>query len=112
MRIRHPLILASVCLGYFMAVLDSTVVNVALPDMARSLGTGIAGMQWAVGGYARLFAGLMLMAVGGGVGLGCGAASCSWRGRWAIGGATRRRSPRAWGSSRSRRVCAASRPIW
>ncbi len=62
MRIRHPLILASVCLGYFMAVLDSTVVNVALPDMARSLGTGIAGMQWVVDGYALLFASLMLMA--------------------------------------------------
>src|SRR5437667_347847 len=62
MRIRHPLILASVCLGYFMAVLDSTVVNVALPDMARSLGTGIAGMQWVVDGYALLFASLLLMA--------------------------------------------------
>ena len=62
MRIRHPLILAAVCLGYFMAVLDSTVVNVALPDMARSLGTGIAGMQWVVDGYALLFASLMLMA--------------------------------------------------
>jgi DHA2 family methylenomycin A resistance protein-like MFS transporter len=62
MRIRHPLILASVCLGYFMAVLDSTVVNVALPDMARSLGTGIAGMQWVVDGYALLFASLLLTA--------------------------------------------------
>src|SRR5207249_9933852 len=40
----------------------STVVNVALPDMARSLGTGIAGMQWVVDGYALLFASLMLMA--------------------------------------------------
>ena len=62
MRIRNPLLLAAVCLGYFMAVLDSTVVNVALPDMARSLGTGIAGMQWVVDGYALLFASLMLMA--------------------------------------------------
>src|SRR5207253_2912933 len=62
MTIRHPLILASVCLGYFMAVLDSTVVNVALPDMARSLGTGVAGMQWVVDGYALLFASLLLTA--------------------------------------------------
>ena len=38
---RHPRVLVAVCIGYFMAVLDSTVVNVALPDMARSLGTGI-----------------------------------------------------------------------
>jgi MFS transporter, DHA2 family, methylenomycin A resistance protein len=62
MRIRQPLVLASVCLGYFMAVLDSTVVNVALPDMARSLGTGIAGMQWVVDGYALVFASLLLTA--------------------------------------------------
>src|SRR5438094_4141844 len=62
MRIRHPLVVASVCLGYFMAVLDSTVVNVALPDMASALGTGIAGMQWVVDGYALLFASLLLTA--------------------------------------------------
>src|SRR5438067_10872830 len=62
MHIRHSLVLASVCIGYFMAVLDSTVVNVALPDMARGLGTGIAGMQWVVDGYALLFASLLLTA--------------------------------------------------
>src|SRR5437763_14274267 len=59
---RHPRVLVAVCLGYFMAVLDSTVVNVALPDMARSLGTGIAGMQWVVDGYALMFASLLLTA--------------------------------------------------
>lgn len=59
---RHPRVLVAVCLGYFMAVLDSTVVNVALPDMARGLGTGIAGMQWVVDGYALLFASLLLTA--------------------------------------------------
>src|SRR5256886_5809816 len=59
---RHPRVLLAVCLGYFMAVLDSTVVNVALPDMARGLGTGIAGMQWVVDGYALLFASLLLTA--------------------------------------------------
>src|SRR6266513_6164225 len=62
MRIRHSLVLVAVCIGYFMAVLDSTVVNVALPDMARSLGTGIAGMQWVVDGYALMFASLLLTA--------------------------------------------------
>jgi len=59
---RHPRVLVAVCIGYFMAVLDSTVVNVALPDMARGLGTGIAGMQWVVDGYALLFASLLLTA--------------------------------------------------
>ena len=59
---RHPRVLVAVCIGYFMAVLDSTVVNVALPDMASALGTGIAGMQWVVDGYALLFASLLLTA--------------------------------------------------
>jgi DHA2 family methylenomycin A resistance protein-like MFS transporter len=59
---RHPRVLIAVCIGYFMAVLDSTVVNVALPDMARGLGTGVAGMQWVVDGYALLFASLLLTA--------------------------------------------------
>lgn len=59
---RHPRVLVAVCIGYFMAVLDSTVVNVALPDMARGLATGIAGMQWVVDGYALLFASLLLTA--------------------------------------------------
>ena len=62
MRISHPRILVAVCLGYFMAVLDSTVVNVALPDMAQGLHTGISGMQWVVDGYALLFASLLLPA--------------------------------------------------
>ena len=59
---RHPRVLVAVCIGYFMAVLDSTVVNVALPDMARSFGAGVAGMQWVVDGYALLFASLLLTA--------------------------------------------------
>src|SRR5213079_1500927 len=62
MRLRHPAVLLAVCLGYFMAVLDATVVNVSLPDMARSFGAGVAGMQWVVDGYALLFASLLLTA--------------------------------------------------
>src|ERR1043166_6734756 len=62
MRLRHPLILAAVCLGYFMAVLDSTVVNDALPDMARSLHTGSGGVTWFGDGSAWGFASLLLTA--------------------------------------------------
>jgi DHA2 family methylenomycin A resistance protein-like MFS transporter len=78
LRISNPRILVAVCLGYFMAVLDSTVVNVALPDMAHSLGTGISGMQWVVDGYALLFASLLLPA---------GALGDRWgnRGTFAVG---------------------------
>ena len=53
-------VLLAVCMGYSMAVLDSTVVNVALPSMAHDLGANVAGLQWAVAGYALIFAGLLL----------------------------------------------------
>src|SRR2546429_5997850 len=59
---RHPRVLVAVCIGYFMAVLDSTVVNVALPDMAGGLAPGFAGMQWVGDGYALWFASLLLTA--------------------------------------------------
>jgi DHA2 family multidrug resistance protein len=38
-------------LGLFMAVLDNTVVNVALTPMATALKTGLQSIQWVVTGY-------------------------------------------------------------
>src|SRR5262249_4386329 len=58
---RHmPLI--AICLGSFLVILDATVVNVALPALARDLGGGISGLQWVVDGYTLVFAGLLLSA--------------------------------------------------
>jgi EmrB/QacA subfamily drug resistance transporter len=44
-----------------MAFLDSTVVNVALPTMGRSLGASLAGLQWTVTAYTLTLAGLILL---------------------------------------------------
>jgi DHA2 family methylenomycin A resistance protein-like MFS transporter len=56
---RHmPLI--AICLGYFMVILDATVVNVALPALGHDLGGGVSGLQWVVDGYTLVFAGLLL----------------------------------------------------
>jgi EmrB/QacA subfamily drug resistance transporter len=52
--------LAAVAFGLFMIMLDNTVVNVALPSMARDLGVGLAELEWIVTGYALTFASLML----------------------------------------------------
>jgi MFS transporter, DHA2 family, methylenomycin A resistance protein len=58
---RHmPLI--AICLGYFMVILDATVVNVALPALGRDLGGGVSSLQWVVDGYTLVFAGLLLSA--------------------------------------------------
>ncbi|MGY0490968.1 MFS transporter [Streptomyces sp. WG-D5] len=54
-----PLIALS--LGYFLVMLDVTVVNVAVPDIRASLGTGATALQWIVDGYSTLFAGLLLL---------------------------------------------------
>jgi MFS family permease len=43
-----------------MVVLDSTVVNVALPHIQRSLGFSGAGLEWVVNAYALAFGGLLL----------------------------------------------------
>jgi NAD-binding of NADP-dependent 3-hydroxyisobutyrate dehydrogenase len=36
--------LVGICLGFFMVMIDVTVVNVALPSMAAALGSGISGL--------------------------------------------------------------------
>ncbi len=47
----------------FMALLDVTIVNVAIPSMQAGLGTTTATIQWVVSGYALAF-GLTLVAGG------------------------------------------------
>lgn len=52
--------LAALCLGYFMVILDTTVANVALPDIQRQLGASFSSLQWVIDGYALVFASLLL----------------------------------------------------
>ncbi|MEV1008419.1 MFS transporter [Streptomyces sp. NPDC049881] len=54
--------LTGISLGYFMVLLDMTVLSVAEPDLAASLGTSMAGLQWATTGYTVAFAALLLTA--------------------------------------------------
>src|SRR5215472_2669022 len=54
-------VLAAAVLGSSLALLDSTVVNVALPTIGRDLGTSLAGLQWTVTAYTLTLAGLILL---------------------------------------------------
>ena len=54
------LVLVVMCVGYFLVLLDVTIVNVALPRLGDDLGTSVAGLQWVVDGYAVAFASLLL----------------------------------------------------
>ena len=44
-----------------MVVLDATIVNVALPDIAKALGFTGTGLEWVVNAYALTFGGLLLL---------------------------------------------------
>src|SRR6185312_10154530 len=52
--------LLTVCLGTFMLLVDVTVVNVALPDMAVDLGASFTALQWVIDVYAIVLAALLL----------------------------------------------------
>jgi EmrB/QacA subfamily drug resistance transporter len=54
-------VLLAMVLGSSMAFLDSTVVNVALPAIGRSLSANLGGLQWTVSGYTLSLAGLILL---------------------------------------------------
>src|SRR3954451_8513177 len=48
--------LVAACLGYFMIILDTTIVNVALPPVRADLGTDLTGLQWVVDSYLVVLA--------------------------------------------------------
>ncbi len=54
------IVLLTMCFALFMAMLDNTVVNIALPTLSRDLGAGVSGLQWIVDGYVLAFASLLL----------------------------------------------------
>src|SRR5437588_10505709 len=53
-------VLVVMCVGYFLVLLDVTIVNVALPRIGSGLHASISGLQWVVDGYALALASLML----------------------------------------------------
>ena len=53
--------LVLLCLAQFMVILDVTVVNVALPVMARDLMLDRAALTWVVTAYTLCFGGLMML---------------------------------------------------
>ena len=54
--------LGVLCLSLLVIVVDSTIVNVALPTFARELHASASGLQWIVDAYTLTFAALLLLA--------------------------------------------------
>ncbi|HWV83856.1 MAG TPA: MFS transporter [Capillimicrobium sp.] len=54
--------LVVLCLGFLMVILDSTIVNVALPSIQDDLGFSQSGLAWVVNAYLIAFGGLLMLA--------------------------------------------------
>jgi EmrB/QacA subfamily drug resistance transporter len=64
-RFRRPgraaVMLAVILTTQLMVVLDGTIVNVALPDIQRSLGFSPTQLSWVINAYGLTFGGLLLL---------------------------------------------------
>ncbi|MFE1949403.1 MFS transporter [Streptomyces sp. NPDC059524] len=59
---RRLLVLAICCMSLLIVSLDTTVLNVALPSMAKDFGATLPGMQWAIDAYTLVLASLLMLA--------------------------------------------------
>ena len=59
-RDRRWAALAVLCLSLIVIGMDNTILNVALPTLARELGASGSELQWTVDAYVLVFAGLLL----------------------------------------------------
>ena len=53
--------LVVVCTGFFVVILDTTVVTIALDRIADGLHTSVTGLQWVVDGYTVVLASVLLL---------------------------------------------------
>ncbi|MEU5421610.1 MFS transporter [Streptomyces sp. NPDC001407] len=54
------LALFAVCLGFFMVLMDSSALNVALPAIREDLAGSLAGLEWILNGYTITLAAFLL----------------------------------------------------
>jgi DHA2 family methylenomycin A resistance protein-like MFS transporter len=57
---RKGIVLLIMTVGYFLVLLDVTIINVTLPSIRGALGAGVSELQWVVDGYAVALAALLL----------------------------------------------------
>jgi EmrB/QacA subfamily drug resistance transporter len=60
-RRRRIAVLLLCCTSLFIVSLDATIVNIALPVIARDLHAPISGMQWVVDAYVLVVGGLLML---------------------------------------------------
>ena len=57
---RSTYALYAVCFGFFLVLLDTTALNVAIADIEHEFGGAITGIQWVANSYTIVFAGFLL----------------------------------------------------
>ncbi len=73
---RRRQILLVLCLSLLVVVIDNTILNTALPTLARVLHAGTSSLQWIADAYTLCFAALLIPA--GALGDPC-SPSAAWR---------------------------------
>jgi MFS family permease len=58
--VRRRAAVTVLCAASFLAVVDTTIVTIALPSIRRALGFSPDGAQWILNAYALTFGGLLL----------------------------------------------------
>lgn len=61
-RMRRAFSFTAIVLGFFMALLDTTIINIALPEMTRQFGGSVSQISWVMNGYNLAFAVFILTA--------------------------------------------------
>jgi EmrB/QacA subfamily drug resistance transporter len=56
------LVLAALCLGFFMILLDTTIVNIAIPQMSEHLNASLSDILWIINAYILTYAVLLITA--------------------------------------------------
>jgi EmrB/QacA subfamily drug resistance transporter len=55
-------VLVALCLGFFMILLDTTIVNIAIPQMSEHLNASLSDVLWIINAYILTYAVLLITA--------------------------------------------------
>src|SRR5205085_12255553 len=90
---RRLVVLSICCMSLLIVGLDTTIVNVALPSIHRSLHASLSGLQWTIDAYTLVLASLLMLAGSTGDRLGRRATFQTGRGACSLGSLVCARAP-------------------
>jgi hypothetical protein len=57
----RSVVLGTCCLAVFIAGLDTTIINIALPSIQRALHASVSGLQWTIDVYTLVIACFLML---------------------------------------------------